>query len=299
MRTFLWCAVTAAVAVGGTYWATDYGHRNPQSCLGHCVAQSARGCGEDEYQVPQEPIPIAEETPVETSNTLNAVVQLPPPEVLPAPVVIPEEGDGKDAEEIPWPLGHKPTNEPLGVSTTFPFATGDATCIPAAAPSQSQFAEVQPAALFMPYCSDDPPRMPYADEECDKGCCEEMTEDEAKAATDTFLRSWFSLFSKGEKDVAEESEPAAKGDCKEDPHRHEMFPGLPFSSGVRSPVRPNAAPTFVPVLPEPTPRKGKPSDELFNKGSSKAEPGHGRPCVDTMEFRPTDARANEFRLGPL
>jgi hypothetical protein len=296
MRTFLWCAATAALAVGGTYWATEYGHRNPQSFLGHCVEQSACGCRAVEFTLPDEPMPIGEEPSSTADAGLNAVVQLPPPEVLPIPVVIPDEDERQEDEGIPLPLGDTRMEDGGFFVTSGPFNSfkgGNDQEVYCPIP------EVQPVSLFMPYCVDDAPRMPYADDD-EKGCCEELTEQEAAEATDRFLRFWLNLFSNGEPGTAEESEPAGKSDCKEDPNRHEQYPGLPFTGGVRNPVRPaTPPPAFLPLLPEPTPRKSKPADEIYEKGSSKAEPSLGRPCVDTMEFRPSDARANEFRIGPL
>jgi hypothetical protein len=81
-----------------------------------------------------------------------------------------------------------------------------------------------------------------------------------------------------------EEEPA----CQEDPHRHEHYPVCPYSGRSYCPT----VPARTPPAPQEEPSETYPKNQADPE--SPAQPG-----VDTMEYRPSDAKEGEFESKPM
>jgi hypothetical protein len=293
MRKIVWFAVVAAAAAGGTYLAMDYACRHPHSFLGHCTGKAAETEEFADFQVPDAPVPVECEAPgVPATPTVAQTSASEPGE--PAPIVIPEDDGTKPTTAHAKAEAREEANLSTIDLEALELCPGTNT---------TEASEGKPVPRFMPYCAADDaaPRMPYAKEDEP----EEKTDSDEDNA---FLRFWKELLrqvvpaEETPKDKYLQSPPLSfppMPNLQEDPNRHQQYPGLPFTgppAGEQPAVYTSPSPPFPALGEKATP---KPMTKPMRSGCEREGPCRGRPAVDTMEFRPSDARVNEFRIGPL
>jgi hypothetical protein len=91
-------------------------------------------------------------------------------------------------------------------------------------------------------------------------------------------------------------------ECREDPYHSQQYPGCPASvCPHHRNYCPHSGRMIVPaVVPEPQSETGAAARRArFLDESEECEARPKHPEVDTMEFRPTDAKPGEFRLVPI
>jgi hypothetical protein len=133
------------------------------------------------------------------------------------------------------------------------------------------------------------------------------------AAGSSLYDFWMDLYRKVEAGTKaeEESEAVGAGDvdsCQEDPAYRHQYPGCPFAGPASAKTISHKA-TEIPLTPKD--KKGKKTGpqaglELERAGWSffsarkigTLENSPRRPCVDTMEFRPSDWKTGEHDSTP-
>lgn len=321
----MWFGVAgAALVMGGTFWAVDYGRRNPDSAVGRSVCAV---CGpgvqplalpgqavpdeEAESLIPAEPIPSGAADDGVMTGTLVSVPSGPsgPVATGPTAIVIPEEDTSRPATVAALPEQAD--------------AAGEECCEHGGA-----------KALVMPHCPADAPTMPYAAADEPKTFPVRGPAGEPAAAGRYGVADYLRAFLSGVRvpsGAAADSCPGCPHDgpcpqCTDPVSGH----GLPLKQAPVIPAgeetsetpkgeRPSGKKFYGPAEGKPEARLGSKVPTYFSalrpylsrKGLDGMEeceapadagpgatPEAGRPVVDTMEYRPSDGRFDDARRGP-
>jgi hypothetical protein len=318
MRKLFWCCTAAGVlAAGGVYTAARYACCHPDTVVGGLAATTAtsavlhllgrRTSQETAAQtcpadlcIPDEPRPI--DPPATADAGWANEWEHARPLYGSAPIVI-HDDDPPAAESNDGPdyAKHCPGHYTTG--TLCPPAIVGAAGVSEASPptDNDETATVCPAV--MPYCTDDEapaagvPAMPPAEE--DKGAAEMHAE---------WFRFWMGFFHESgpAKGTTETAVPPA-GDtpkCQEDPHYHEHYSGVPYTGGIQPAPSYQAKSTSPNTAKKPgqeecsepaTPKKHKANYPGGKCGKTDECPAH--PEIDTMEYRRSDGRLDEYGPG--
>jgi hypothetical protein len=316
MRKLIWCSAAAGVLLaGGLFVAWQHARANPDSLAGRLVvstsgvaiflnpvagagalvehvvhhwgpAGGSEECVEiapgDEARWQEEPVCVGREGGEHEAMKLElaGVLELPAaePPAGPAPIVIPEDD----------PPPAAPADENGNVA-------------PVAASTIDMETEAAPPA--MPYCEDDrapaPAHMPYADEGEEPAAAEAPP---SKPKCECLKAFFMKLFAKPEGEAGA-SAGAEDGGTKGDPGEadyHRYHPD--HHSGCPSNYCPYTGRCYPePAAPPPCPKKSHRGEEN-SEGPAKHPKGCGEGCpkhpeVDTMEYRKSDGRLDDYGPG--
>jgi hypothetical protein len=314
MRKLLWCCSAAGVLAGaGLFTATFFACRNPESVVGRCVgaaagtsvlvepmARAAAVLAKVTHQVVAAP---------ETSSAIGSVEECVPPD--PQPIEPEPMAEPAEAGVIEMPQNELPPEAaPIVIHEEDPMPHEGVEAVPSTIDINGMQEPLPPSAcpMVMPYCTDDDegevapkPSMPYADEgETKRADGSEETDDGYKAWKKLFEGAGQESRSEGEELPAPAADIPGEPKCQEDCHRHEHYSGCPY---VTCPYTGKSYPLCGPA---PKPGKEEPSEEPAprpNKPGKKHGKGDkDRPRtegVDTMEYRPSDGKLNEYGPGPF
>ena len=300
MRKVWWsCTALAVAAAAGTYLAADYARCHHDSFLGRvvvgayhaalhanplfAVSQALRGS----HPAPAAPGEVARA--VGASGAAEEAAEPPEETVihrhrLPGRIVINEE---EPINEGPIQTGS------IDCGQEPPMLSGAAIELIAPPTELPDDATVMGEPAFMPRAADDdaPATMPYAE------------------ADEEFSSFWMHVFGQalgGDCCKEEASEPpsgAEPPECREDPHYHLHYQGCPYyiCPQQRNYCPYSGQPVIPPAEPRPQPEAegGKPARPRALEGWEESETCPKHPTVDTMEFRPSDAKPEEFGLVPF
>jgi len=329
--------VAIALAAGGVffYLAASYAVHHPESLLTQCILTSfhlgpehnpfyqvGRAVGRTAFRVAQAEIGDNDMT-TEEQEALECVP--PDPEPLPddAPrepsIISPEQRDFIIAtiqEQLPSVHTELNAKSSSGDSSVQLF--GEPQLCSPPLPVEDDYPKV------MPHCTDEdvPEHMPCPAE--------------SKSSSDPLFKFWLDLFESAAKEANDMSgaEPQEEShyfhdeeppQCLEDPAYQHQYPGCPYTGkcpGKESTTSPkiiDPAPTVKPKNANKRPEmkqdgNADPTGYLFDPkkyelparlrqllpgDSTEAEEEPSHPEVDTMEFRPTDARPGEFNPKPM
>jgi hypothetical protein len=328
MCKLFWCCTAGAVAVaGGLFLAADHASRHPDSVVGRCVvtgsevvmllnpfgagsraaeqvrhawhseggAESEALAGSAEECIPDDPTPVDREPAPEPEPERQGVAG--EPAAVGGAIEMPGQGPCRSAapiviaEEDPEPAAQ---------------AQGEAVLPP---PATIGLPPAEPCPMAMPYCTDDdttPKPMPYAHED-----------DKDPAAGEPGMghgawKFWMGLFGSnavetkstvGPSEACEPRELLPAPACEEGcPHDQ----GCPRKKGCTRGACTKPAPhTEKPVKdeagaePAATPKKDTKVHRRSPEGGDRGEDYPMHPEIDTMEFRPSDGRLDEYGPGPL
>jgi hypothetical protein len=254
--------------------------------------------------IPADPVPVAEEGGVVVSEK-NALVEVPADPPAAEPIVIPEEPiETKPlvpCEERPKPQADdagKGVVPVLAQSTGFgPDALAEGVMVPE-----------NTCPRLMPYCTDEdqaPKTMPYATDSEEEPVLE--TGDDGCCNADAFWKMFLGYEMPGKdpkkSPMPEPVQPKKASGCQEDPNYYDHYSGCPFTTcpftGRSYP--PSDAPKHVGSQEESEPKtspKKKPTKTLPHSDWDDDCCPKKHLDIDTMEYRPSDGKLNEFRLGP-
>lgn len=328
-------AIAVAASAVFFYLAASYALRHPESLLTQCVLTSfhlgtdnnalykvGRSVGRTAYRIAQAESADSDMTTEEEEQLLCV-----PPEPLPvqeaheSSTVSPEQREFI-IRTVKDQLSQHPLNDSNANSRDLPmpFFAGPEFCTPAPIDDEDY-------PKIMPPCTDlddTPQAMPPAAE--------------MKRANDSLFEFWQGLFEsateeaesmgaalpQSESHYFHDEEPPQ---CLEDPAYQHQYPGCPFTGKCPGMERSNS-PYLVDPVPTVRPKKFKklsdhemksngqddptaqtsdPSKyelparlrQLLPSDSTEAEEEPSHSEVDTMEFRPTDARPGEFAPKPM
>ncbi len=318
MRKLIWCgAAVGVLLMGGLYMAWQHARAHPDSLAGRCLISAsgvaillnpaagvaplvehvmhqwgpAGGSEEcvaiapgDEAGWQADPVPVGHDGDAHAAMKLEmaGVLDLPAaePPAGPAPIVIPDD-------DLP----------------PAPPADEDAAVTPVAATAVD--AEGEGCPPVMPYCADGrapaPAHMPYAEEgEEPAGAADAPAAPPKCAGLMTFLKKFFAQHP-CEAGTTEEAEGGAAKDASGEPGcRH-----CPHHSGCPTNYCPYTGRTY----PEPTAPAARPKKSPGGAEDSEAPAKHhpkgcdeGEGCplhpeVDTMEYRKSDGRLDDYGPG--
>lgn len=288
MRKLIWCGSAAGLLViGGMIAVSYYAGCHPNSTVGRCIRAAASATlviqpaahfgttpqGSTIHAIPADPQPIV---PPQTMEPAEAgVADNPEPEENHdlSPIIIKEE-------EL------LPANEELnkGPTAEIPTLNERNFEVPASA-----------APMHMPYCTDD-------DEATAKK--EDQATNPLKASAEESFKEWMKMYKGAEEanDAAAKEEipdlPQTGPKCQEDIHRHEQYSGCPHTTGPCK-GKSGSSGTYKSGREEsseaPKKRRKKPSSGKECEKSKSCPHPQG---VDTMEYRKSDGRLNEYGHGP-
>lgn len=302
MRRLLWCAAAVVVAGGiGLYALAAYAVCHPHSRLGRETAAMVRLAGR------LNPLTaLASSSPDRVSES---IVDAGCPPCNAGDATAPPSDPRQDAQMMAF-IRSYPSAVHLDGNVEFKPAKPAASeqrssdvadrALQATLQSGGEEEFTGAAPRFMPPCSDDdepPAMMPYA----------KRYEDEEELPWELLgLEIKKSEPAKTELDTtAEESQipfDRALSNCQEDPNYQYQYPGCPYT-GPAPKGRIMNDKSFTP-LPDPKSRKklSLPGLDRIRMKSLLPEGGYGeeeeftpRTTVDTMEFRPSDAKNGEFK----
>lgn len=286
-----------------------------------CAPGQAASCGEESCCVPDDPVPfMAINAVAAATDPFPACPFAEPVEVasrLPGKIVIadPDEAICQPVSGVPTASGEPvvPAEDPY-VAYFPPPSPNPCVGVPVMPPAATVLPGDGVVPAFMSYCVDDqdsPSVMPYA-----------LDADEPKAemptAEESAVEFWKAFFKGsapdcGKKGCPDAARPKNDGsECQEDPGYHHHYPGCPHSGycPYSGKALPQAAPSESKTTPaaEPCCPKGCPegccpgktgtptkAKDEGKKGCCPAHPGG----LDTMEFRKSDLRINEFGYTPF
>jgi hypothetical protein len=327
MRKVFWYGAIVALASAAVIWgATAYAARHPHTRLAHYVvaaysaglrfstlfqgsealasqnrlsadaARPAGGLSAEAQPVPILPLDCGVSSPDSPADTLKSNAFSGPFHRLPGKIIIPNCAPVTDLTD---PLSgcvvqQSTSAEPAGEA--LPPVLHDSTVTTRSseeAPSYMPPCD-EPAPAFMALAPDDD--APAADASVFDAFLDMLLDKLQEIDTGTRL------------DASETEEPlpdghgSAAGKCQEDPNYFQQYPGCPFT---------NECPR--------TDRHAPPLPQTFDKGTEEESGDEARPparepmpeprlnnagllppaSIDTMEFRPSDAREGEFDRSPF
>lgn len=305
MQKLFWVSGIGMVAVAGLVYLTassvrksevrTLGHKPPAAAaeglsdrLHGLAAFGAHSCIQGQHQECQE-----EASPLMPLQIIDVCQPYPLSMIAPAeegliPVGAEEPAPVEDAEELPMPQ-EEPAEE-------------------IAMPRCGDSEEPQEAAFPIPFDEEQPEPLPMPSADDEPKTEEPMAEDD-----DGLVDFWMSFFKDmlpaddENTDPAEENcDPAEEGPmdevqepgCQEDPHHSEYYPSCPYMGGCPRTTPPCPAGGSSKVK---KPKHGHDDVEPCEP-CPKAEPdpeSPAQPGVDTMEFRPSDAKEGEFEPKPM
>jgi hypothetical protein len=330
MRKVLWCcAILALQAAATVFLVAEYAYRYPNSMVAHCVVTTYHA-GTDWNPVYRLGHAAAGKTLAMVQNvkqgTSHPVASEAPATVIPAdpePVAAecPHQGESCPAtgrEAVPAADGGHmlgkivippDPEEAISAAPLPPMGAAGEECddAPPTMPPAADTPSAPPSR--MPYAdegkeADGPSTMPHADDDAatqvpvDANLLQQFYEEEADHCTD--------------EGATEESEPPpdATPDCREDPNRDKQYPGCPYNGGCphsgQCPAHDHGTPSAgeeqnIPPMPE-----GDPDVYLQHKpkyaprdGSNSSDYCPPPSKLDTMEFRRSDARPEDFDRFPF
>ncbi len=322
-------AVAVAASAVFFYLAASYALHHPHSLLMQCLVTSfhlgtdhnpffevGQTVGKTAYRVAQAEVTESDMATEEEEQLLCVPPDTPAGEESKPSAIPPENRDfiirTIKGDLHPAPLAHN--SETTRRDLPMPMFGAPELCLPGPTDDEDY-------PKFMPGCLDDdaPAVPPMADNP------------EGKSSTDPLFKFWLGLFESAaqEADDMNAAEPQEEShyfhdeeppQCLEDPAYQHQYPGCPFTGKCPEQCDPPKITVPVPAV-KPKPGK-KPSGaqmkpngqfestghmmdpkkyelparlrQLLPSDSTEAEEEPAHPEVDTMEFRPTDARPGEF-----
>jgi hypothetical protein len=318
MRKLIWCGAAAGVLLaGGLYTAWQHARSHPDSLAGRCLVGAsgaaiflnplvgagpllehavhhwrAEGGSEecveiapgDEARWHEEPVCVGQEGEhVEVAKLdVAGAMELPAaePPAGPAPIVIPEDD--------PPPAA---------------VAEEDGNVAPVATPNATIEMDAEAALpAVMPYCEDGrapaPGRMPYADEGAEPtGAADARPAPSKRECLAAYFKKLFQKHAAPSATTEAEEDSGTKGEGEADYHRYHHHTGCPA----------NYCPYTGRCYPEPaSPPCLKKSHGGAEDSEAPAKPGKGcdkgegcpkHPEVDTMEYRKSDGRLDDYGPG--
>lgn len=292
MRRLLWCAPAVVLAGGiGLYAVAVYAVWHPHSPIGQNTAAVVGFIARiSPLRLPQPEVPFEGAT----EAIADAASSLPPA----LPKATPPDDPSQDAQMMDFihsiptmvHLDGDPNHPPKELSDRRKDAVGEGS-------EEEEF----DAPRFMPPCTDDedaPATMPYAHRYADEepqpvGFIDVRTPKDLSAA-------------KADEGASEESEipfDRNPANCQKDPNFQYQYPGCPYTGAA--PAGRSASHGSAPeTATDPHSDKKSSPPNVDSRLKSKLPPaGSGEEQedatphtdVDTMEFRPTDARNGEFK----
>jgi hypothetical protein len=337
MRKVLWCcAILALQAAAAVFFVAEYARCYPDTTVARCVVTTYH-LGMDcnpvyrlSHAAAGKTVAMVQHVKQVASNAAPAPASATVIPADPEPIAAecPHQAGGCPA------TGHEGTPSPAGGHMLGKIFIPpeqeepvNADPAPATPPMGGAGEECDSAPPTMPPAADEPSvpqRMPYADEGKEADGPRTMPHaEEGDAAADVQLdASFLEQFYEDEathctdEGAAEESEPPqdATPDCREDPNYDLQYPGCPYNGSCprsecphtgQCPAHEHSTPSAgeeqnIPPMPESDPDvylQHKPKYAPREGNSSDYCPPPSR--LDTMEFRRSDARPEDFDRFPF